>query len=86
MEVEEEIQEGVREQLGFTLPSLEDRIKQDYDEEEDEERNNNSSSRRGGGGGRSRSTMDDIMTNLLLTTNADGYLQFETHDRGAMEL
>ena len=84
-EVESEIQDGVRQQLNFTIPSFKDslNVNRRISAAENHEINNKINSIRKN---QMQNVSDEVMSNLLL--NNEGILQFENcnGDRGAMEL
>ena len=100
-EVESEIQDGVRQQLNFNIPSFEETMTNNrrISAAENQEINtklNSIRTRQDTNGTNTNilctkaenpiSVDADIMANLLLTNSSDGVLHFETNDRGAMEL
>ena len=98
-EVESEIQDGVRQQLNFNIPSFEETMTNNrrISAAENQEINtklNSIRTRQDTNGTNILCTKAenpisvdaDIMANLLLTNSSDGVLHFETNDRGAMEL
>jgi hypothetical protein len=94
-EVENEIQDGVRQQLGFTLPTpkMEDceplrtsRPSKSARRTSPRGKQSNQSGAQNKNSQMQCTTIEEVMNQFLLVTNSDGSIQFDNPDRGAMEL